>query len=95
LDPTVGSEIKKSRPALVVSPDEMNSSLRTVIVAPMTGHGFSAPTRIPCRFQGKNGFVVLDQLRAVDRQRIRRVLGKIDSATGHAVLSVLREMFDL
>ena len=95
LDPTVGSEVRKSRPALIISPDEMNSSLRTVLVAPMTSQGFSAPTRVPCRFRGKQGFILLDQLRAVDRQRIRRSLGKIDSATGQAVLSVLREMFEV
>ncbi len=92
-DPTIGSEIKKIRPALIVSPDEMNSSLRTVLVAPMTRAGFSAPTRVPCHFRGKDGFILLDQLRAVDRSRIRRVLGKINPATGAAVLSVLREMF--
>ena len=70
LDPTIGSEIRKTRPALVVSPDEMNAHIATVIIAPMTTKGRDYPTRVPCTFQGKSGQVVLDQLRTVDRQRL-------------------------
>ena len=94
LDPTVGSEIKKSRPCLVVSPDEMNHHIRTVIVAPMTTKGQPYPTRVPCRFKGKAGQIVLDQIRTVDRVRLARRLGRIDGRTGTAVLAVLREMFE-
>ena len=93
LDPTVGSEIKKTRPCLVVSPDEMNHNVRTVIVAPLTTRGQAYPTRVHCRFKGKVGQVVLDQLRAVDRVRLVKRLGKIDDKTAAAVLNVLQEMF--
>src|SRR5258707_10220184 len=82
LDPTVGSEIRKTRPCLVVSPDEMNHHIRTVIVAPMTTKGRSYPTRVRCRFGGKTGQVVLDQMRAVDTARLVRRLGRIDQRTG-------------
>jgi mRNA interferase MazF len=94
LDPTVGSEIKKTRPCLVVSPDEMNHHIRTVIVAPMTTKGQPYPTRVPCRFKGKAGQIVLDQVRTVDRIRLVRRLGRVDRRTGTAVLAVLREMFE-
>jgi mRNA interferase MazF len=94
LDPTVGSEIKKTRPCLVVSPDEMNHNIRTVIVAPLTTKGPSYPTRVPCRFKGKGGQVVLDQVRAVDRSRLIKKLGRIDGPTAAAVLDVLQEMFE-
>ncbi len=93
LDPTVGSEIKKTRPCLVVSPDEINHNIRTVIVAPMTTRGQPYPTRVPCRFKGKDGQVVLDQIRAVDRLRLVKKLGRIDARTATAVLDVLQEMF--
>jgi len=93
LDPTVGSEIKKTRPCLVVSPDEINHNIRTVIVAPLTTKGPLYPTRVPSRFKGKDGHVVLDQIRAVDRSRLVRKLGKIDGKTAAAVLDVLQEMF--
>src|ERR671934_260726 len=86
LDPTAGSEIKKTRPCLVVSPDEVNHHLRTVIIAPMTTKGQSYPTRIPCRFKGKVGQVVLDQIRTVDQSRLIKKLGTIDSKTAAAVL---------
>ncbi len=95
LDPTIGSEIQKTRPCLVVSPDEMNLKLRTLIVAPMTTKGRSYPSRVPCRFQGKVGQIVLDQLRTVDRIRLVKRLGRIDKATATTVLEVLREMFEL
>jgi mRNA interferase MazF len=93
LDPTVGSEIKKTRPCLVVSPDEINHNIRTVIVAPLTTGGQTYPTRVPCRFKGKDGQVVLDQIRTVDRSRLIRKLGRIDARTAAAVLDVLQEMF--
>ncbi len=93
LGPTVGSEIQKTRPCLVVSPDEMNRHIATVIVAPMTTKGRDYPTRVPCRFQGKDGQIVLDQLRTVDKTRLVRQLGRVDAPTQKAVLSVLAEMF--
>ncbi|HYG80397.1 MAG TPA: type II toxin-antitoxin system PemK/MazF family toxin [Pyrinomonadaceae bacterium] len=93
LDPTVGSEIRKTRPCLIISPDEMNRFIRTVIVAPMTSKGTTYPTRVSCRFQGKDGQVVLDQVRTVDKARLVRKLGKIDKQTQANVLSVLGEMF--
>ena len=93
LDPTVGSEIKKSRPCLVVSPVEMNRFIATVIVAPMTTKGREYPTRISCVFQGKQGQVVLDQIRTVDKLRLVKRLGKISPSTQTEVLSVLAEMF--
>jgi mRNA interferase MazF len=93
LDPTVGSEIRKTRPCLVVSPDEMNHHIRTVIVAPMTTKGQSYPTRVACRFKGKDGQVVLDQVRTVDRVRLIKRLGRLGSKTAAEVLTVLQEMF--
>jgi mRNA interferase MazF len=93
LDPTIGSEIQKTRPCLIISPDEMNRFIRTVIVAPMTTKGTSYPTRVACKFQGKRGQVVLDQIRTVDKARLVRRLGKIDMQTQAEVLSVLGEMF--
>lgn len=93
LDPTVGSEIRKKRPCVVVSPDEMNRHIRTVIVAPMTTKGRDYPTRVKCRFGGKDAQVVLDQLRTVDKERLVQRLGEIDGRTGRAALSVLAEMF--
>ena len=93
LDPTVGSEIRKTRPCVVVSPDEMNRHIRTVIVAPMTTKGQPYPTRVSCEFEGKQGQVVLDQLRTVDKKRLAKQLGYLDEATGRGVLAVLAEMF--
>src|SRR6185312_8562879 len=93
LDPTVGSEIQKTRPCLVVSPDEINHNVQTVIVAPMTTRGRSYPTRVACRFKGKDGEVALDQIRAVDQSRLIKKLGRLDAKTATAVLDVLREMF--
>ena len=93
LDPTIGREIKKTRPCLIISPDEMNQHIATVIIAPMTAQGRSYPTRIPCEFQGKAGQIVLDQIRTVDRARLVKKLGQIDSATQKAVLLLLAEMF--
>ena len=93
LDPTIGSEIKKTRPCVVVSPDEMNDHVSTVLVAPMTTGGRSYPTRVDCRFEGRDGWVVLDRLRTVDQSRLVRKLGELDVPTAKAVLRVLREMF--
>lgn len=93
LDPTVGREIKKTRPCLVISPDEMNQHIATVIVAPMTTKGRSYPTRIPCQFQGKEGQIVLDQIRTVDKTRLVKKLGQINTATQKSVLALLAEMF--
>ena len=93
LDPTIGHEIKKSRPCLVISPDEMNRYISTVIVAPMTTKGRNYPTRVPCTFQGKEGQVVIDQLRTVDKIRLAKRLGKIDPETQGHVFSVLSELF--
>ena len=93
LDPTIGSEIQKKRPCVVISPNEMNRRLRTVIVAPMTTKGQSYPTRVACRFEGKDGQVVLDQIRTVDTQRLVKKLGTLDQTTSETVLEVLQEMF--
>ena len=93
LDPTLGSEMKKTRPALVVSPDEINAYLNTAIIAPMTSKGRDYPTRVPCTFQGKSGQVVLDQIRTVDKARLVKRLGKIDGTTADAVLETLAELF--
>ena len=93
LDPTIGSEIKKTRPCLVVSPDEMNRHLPTVIVAPMTTTGKTYPSRVDCRFQGRAGYVVLDQVRTVDRFRLITRLGRISNKASTSVLEVLQEMF--
>lgn len=94
LEPTVGSEIRKTRPCLVISPDEMNHNVRTVIVAPMTTRGQTYPTRVACRFKGKNGQVVLDQIRTVDKARLVKRLGRMDDKTAAAVLKLLRELFE-
>jgi mRNA interferase MazF len=94
LDPTTGSEIRKTRPCLVVSPDEMNRHVRTVIVAPMTTAQKSYPTRVAVRFGGKQGQIALDQLRTIDKGRIVRRLGKAKEATAADVSAALVEMFD-
>jgi mRNA interferase MazF len=93
LDPSKGSEIKKTRPCVVISPDEMNEPLQTVLVAPMTTTLRSYPTRVSLTFRNKTGQVALDQLRAVDRQRLVRRLGVVSTRTAHQVSSVLVEMF--
>ena len=92
LDPTQGSEIKKTRPCVVISPDEM-AALKTVIVAPMTSKGFSFPTRIPCTFQGKNGLVLLDQMRAVDKSRLIQKAGVMAQTVQLEIISCLQELF--
>ena len=93
LDPTIGSEIKKTRPCVVISPDEMNLYIKTVIIAPMTTKGKNYPTRIACKLQGKQGQIVLDQIRTVDKVRLVKRVGQIDSKTKTEVLAKLQEMF--
>jgi len=93
VDPTRGREIRKTRPCLVVSPNEMNRHIGTVIVAPMSTRGRSYPTRVACRFQKKCGQVVLDQIRTIDKRRLVKRLGKLDRRSGSTVLEVLAEIF--
>lgn len=93
IDPTVGSEIEKTRPCLVISPDEMNQYIKTVIVAPMTTKGRSYPTRVKCQFKGREGQIALDQIRTVDNNRLIRKLGRIEKRTADEVLTILNEMF--
>ncbi len=93
LDPTRGREIKKTRPCVIVSPDELNQHLATIIVAPLTTGGYTYPFRVPCRFQRKGGHVVLDQLRTVDTERLVRRLGVLPSDPLMTALATLREMF--
>ena len=93
LDPTVGSEIKKIRPCLIISPDEMNRHIRTVIVAPITTAGKEYPTRISCTFKKKKGQIVLDQIRTIDKSRLIKRLGTIDPNTQLEVIAVLQRLF--
>ena len=93
LDPTLGSEIKKTRPCVIVSPDEMNRHISTVIIAPMTTKGRDYPTRVACRFQGKRGQIVLDQIRTIDKARLVKRLGRIAPSFQGSVLAMLAEMF--
>lgn len=93
LDPTIGSDIKKTRPCVIVSPDEMNRYLNTTIIAPMTTTERSYPTRVSVHFQGKNGEVVLDQLRTVDKKRLIKRLGRFKKPTSTQILHTLVEMF--
>jgi len=93
LDPTIGREIRKTRPCVVISPDEMNRHIETVIIAPMTTKGQPYPSRVPCTFQGKRGQIVLDQIRAVDRARLVKRVGKLTGPQSVAVRAVLAAMF--
>lgn len=93
LDPTRGSEIRKTRPCLIISPNELNQHLQTVIVAPMTTGGQAYPWRVRCRFRERSGFVVIDQLRTVDSERLIKRVGRTAPSTLTAVLAVLQEMF--
>jgi mRNA interferase MazF len=93
LDPTIGSEIKKTRPCVIVSPDEMNRHINTAIIAPMTTKGRPYPTRVTCKFQRKQGQIVLDQIRTVDKVRLVKKIGRIDSQAQSEILTVLSEMF--
>lgn len=92
LDPTVGHEIKKTRPCLVISPNEMNHNIDTIIIAPMTTKSHAYPTRVPVKFGGKNGWIVLDQIRTVDKIRLINQLGKITKKETIEVKRVLKEM---
>ena len=94
LNPTRGSEIFKTRPALVVSPNEMNKYLKTVIIAPMTTKGRPFPTRVNCHFHGKDGQIALDQVRSVDKSRLVKKLGSIELSFGHQALDTLQAMFE-
>ena len=94
LDPTIGSEIQKTRPCVIVSPPEIHDYLRTVTVAPMTTGSHPAPYRISLRFRRKNGLILLDQLRTLDKQRMVRRLGMVDATTLSLTLATLREMFE-
>ncbi len=93
LDPTVGREIKKTRPCLIISPDEMNEYISTVIVAPMTSRIRNYPSRVSCVFQGTKGQIVLDQIRTVDKIRLIKKLGVIDDQSQYEVIQILQEMF--
>jgi len=93
LDPTVGSEIQKTRPCLIVSPDEMNRHIHTVIVAPMTTAGKDYPTRVSCTFKKKKGQIVIDQIRTIDKARLVKKLGTIDPETQLKVITVLKQLF--
>lgn len=93
LNPTIGVEIQKRRPCLIISPDELNQLVRTVIIAPMTTKTHAFPSRVACEFEGKNGFIVLDQIRAIDKIRLGKKLGEIGETTKTKVLEKLQEMF--
>jgi mRNA interferase MazF len=93
LDPTLGKEIQKTRPCLIISPNEMNQHLSTVIIAPMTSKGRNYPSRIDCKFQGKAGQIVLDQIRTVDKIRLTKRLGKLTPGESQEVLNLLAEIF--
>jgi mRNA interferase MazF len=93
LDPTLGSEIRKTRPCVVISPPELNQHLKTVIMAPMTSQGFEAPFRVPLSFQGKEGLVLLDQIRTVDKVRLVKCLGAVSDTTLQQVLKIMQEVF--
>lgn len=95
LDPTQGREIRKTRPGLIISPDEMNRHIGTVIIAPMTTKSREYPTRVPVKFQGKSGQIVLDQIRTVDKARLVKRLGRVKQMTADRVLALLAEMFAL
>lgn len=93
LDPTIGSEIKKTRPCLIVSPNEMNKHLRTVVIAPLTTRSKNYPTRVKIKHNNKTGWVVIDQIRTVDRQRILKVLGQLANPEIKAVKAVFKEAY--
>lgn len=93
LDPTIGSEIKKTRPCVVVSPNAINSNLTTVIVAPLTHTIKGFPSRVYCNFKDEDGQIILDQIRAVDKKRLKKKIGKIDKVTAEQIKSVLQTMF--
>ncbi len=93
LDPTIGSEIKKTRPCVIISPDEMNKHLQTLIIAPMTSQSKNYPTRIKVKHDQKNGWIVLDQIRTIDRQRVLKLLDKLTESEITKVKSIIKETF--
>lgn len=93
LEPTIGVEIQKKRPCLIISPDEMNMLVKTVIIAPMTTKSRNFPSRVACEFENKSGFIVLDQIRSIDKLRLGKHLGEIDKETRTEVLAKLQEIF--
>ena len=93
LEPTLGSEIRKTRPCAVISPNEMNRHVRTVIVAPMTTKGSSYPSRVDCNFRGKSGLIILDQIRSIDKSRLAKKMGTLSPSAQSKVIAVLQEMF--
>jgi len=93
LDPTIGSEIKKTRPCVIISPDEMNHNISTIIIAPLTSKLRSYPTRVPCKIEGKQGQIVLDQIRTIDKTRLFKKIDTLTKITQTKVLNVLNEMF--
>ncbi len=95
LNPTIGVEIQKRRPCLIVSPDQLNRNVKTVIIAPMTTKSRNFPTRIACEFEGKKGFVVLDQIRTIDKIHLMKKLGEIDDEMQMKILKKLQEIFAL
>jgi len=95
LDPAQGHEIEKTRPCIIISPDEMNRYIGTAIIAPMTTKGHDYPSRVPVTFQRKKGQIVLDQIRTVDKNRLIKRLGRIDKETAQKVIDVLQETFAL
>ena len=93
LDPTIGSEIKKTRPCVIISPNEMNRNISTIIIAPLTSKLRNYPTRVPCRVEGKQGQIVLDQIRTIDKSRLIKRIDTLNKNTQKKVLNVLAEMF--
>ena len=93
LDPTIGSEIKKTRPCIIISPDEMNHNISTVIIAPLTSRLRNYPTRVPCKVEGKQGQIVIDQIRTVDKSRLFKRVGSLNKITQTKILNILKEMF--
>src|SRR3989339_1814078 len=93
LDPTIGGEIKKTRPCIIISPNEMNYNISTVIIAPLTSRLRNYPTRVPCKVEGKQGQIVLDQIRTVDKIRLIKRIGTLNILTRTKILNVLKEMF--
>ena len=93
LDPTIGNEIKKTRPCVIISPDEMNHNISTLIIAPLTSKLKNYPTRVPCKVEGKQGQIVLDQIRTIDKSRLVKKIDTLNKSTRIKVLNILKEMF--
>lgn len=93
-DPTVGHEIQKTRPCVIVSPDELNKTVRTLLVVPMTTNGWATSFRVPTVFQGRDGLIVPDQMRSIDRRRLRKHLGMLPEDDLNTLLGVIRTIFE-